>query len=460
MKTAVRPFVVLVALASALTLLGASWSVPGDDYAALRNGLAAFAILGFLSEASYLRLRVGVAETQSSIAFIPFIASTFLFDTGWAAALAGLAMVVVEYFVKKKSPIKVAFNVSQIVLTVTLTSWVYTSFLGVPSLTSFALKPLPIGAAVFTYFFINSTLVSIAVALGDGLPLTDAWRRIAGASLLYDLFSSPIGPLLAFMYVKLQLAGIVVLVAPLYFVRYIYQVNLQLEQVNRDLLELMVKAIEARDPYTSGHSLRVSYLARSIAKELGLGGRVVEQVATAALLHDVGKIHEDFEPLLKKEGKLDGTERALMQTHPSRSAELVSTISAFKGAIEAAVRHHHERFDGSGYPSGLAGDTIPIGARIVMVADTVDAMTTNRPYRSALMFDRVIGELEKFSGSQFDPAIVRVVVKSSAVREIVASRVAGQATGPALQVLTSPGRRADGVQPLVARDPRAARIER
>ena len=460
MKTAVKPFVVLVVLAAAACLVSASWSVPGDDYAALRNGLAAFALLGFLSEASYLRLRVGDAETQSSIAFIPFIASAFLFDTGWAAALAGFAMVVVEYLVKKKSPIKVAFNVSQIVVTVTLTSWVYSSFLAVPSLSGFALKPLPIGAAVFTYFFINSTLVSIAVALGDGLPLTDAWRRIAGASLLYDLFSSPIGPLLAFMYVKLQLAGIVVLIAPLYFVRYIYQVNLQLEQVNRDLLELMLKAIEARDPYTSGHSLRVSFLARHIAKDLGLGGRVVEQVATAALLHDVGKIHEDFEPLLRKEGKLDTTERALMQTHPSRSAELVSTISAFKGAIEAAVRHHHERYDGSGYPGGLAGAAIPIGARIIMIADTVDAMTTNRPYRSSLTFDRVIGELERYSGVQFDPSIVRIVIKSSVVREIVANRVTGQSAGSALQVLTSPGRRGDGTQSLVGRDPRAVRMER
>ena len=460
MKTAVRPFVVLVALAAVLCLLGASWSVPGDDYAALRNGLAAFVMLGILSEASYLRLRVGAAETQSSIAFIPFLASAFLFDTGWAAAVGGLSMLAVEYFVRKKSPIKVAFNVSQIVVTIALTSWVYTSFYGTPSLATFSLLPFAIGAAVFTYFFINSTLVSVAVALGDGLPLTDAWRRIAGASLLYDIFSSPIGPLLAFLYVQLQLTGIVVLILPIYFIRYIYQVNLQLEQVNRDLLELMVKAIEARDPYTSGHSLRVSYLARHIAKELGLGGRVVEQVATAALLHDVGKIHEDFEPLLKKEGKLDGTERALMQTHPSRSAELVATISAFKGVIEAAVRHHHERFDGSGYPVGLAGVAIPIGARIIMIADTVDAMTTNRPYRSALSFDRVIGELERYAGSQFDPAIVRVVTRSSAVREIVASRVAGQPTGPALQVLTSPGRRSEGVQPLVVRDPRAARIER
>ncbi len=460
MKTAVRPVVALTALAAALCLLGASWQVPGDDYAALRDGLAAFAVLGFLSEASYLRLRVGAAETQSSIAFIPFIASAFLFDTGWAASLAGLAMLVVEYAVKKKAPIKVAFNVSQIVVTVTLTSLVYTSLKGVPSLTAFVFKPWAIAAAVITYFFVNSTAVSLVVSRGDGLPLADAWRRIAGSSLLYDLFSSPLGPVLAFMYVKLHLAGIVILILPLYFVRYIYQVNLQLEQVNRDLLELMVKAIEARDPYTSGHSLRVSYLARLIARELGLSGRAIEQVATAALLHDVGKIHEDFAPLLRKEGRLDPTERALMQTHPSRSAELVATISAFKGPIEAAVRHHHEHYDGTGYPSGLVGAAIPIGARIIMIADTLDAMTTNRPYRTALSFERVISELESYSGSQFDPAIVRVVTRSAVARDIVAARVAGQTASPGLQVLTSTGRRGDLTRALGAHNPRSAALSR
>jgi putative nucleotidyltransferase with HDIG domain len=351
------------------------------------------------------------------------------------------------------------------VVSVTLTSWVFTSFGGVPSLTSFEALPLATAvgataAAVFTFFFINNTLVSVAVAVGHGLPLTDAWRRIGGASLLYDLFSAPIGVLLAFMYVNWQFVGIVALLIPIAFVRHIYQVNLQLEQVNRDLLELMVKAIEARDPYTSGHSLRVSQLARQIARELGLGGRVVQEVSTAALLHDVGKIHEDFEPLLKKDGKLDATERALMDTHASRSAELVSTISAFKGAIEAAVRHHHERYDGSGYPSGISGAAIPVGARIIMVVDTIDAMTTNRPYRGALTFERVIEELERFSGSQFDPAIVRVVVRSTAVRELVARRVAGQAAEPALQVLTSPVRRSETIPSMVARGTRPVRAER
>jgi putative nucleotidyltransferase with HDIG domain len=258
--------------------------------------------------------------------------------------------------------------------------------------------------------------------LGDGVPVAQAWMRIGGGSLFYDLVSSPLAPLLAFLYVRLQLPGLLLLVLPLYFVRHIYHVNLQLEQVNRDLLELMVKAIEARDPYTSGHSLRVSQIAAQLARDCGVGHRAVEQIATAALLHDVGKIHEDFAPLLRKEGKLEPAEKALMQTHPTRSAELVSTISAFRGPIEQAVRHHHENYDGSGYPLGLAGEAIPIGARIIMIADTMDAMTTDRPYRAALSFDRVLQEMQRHAGRQFDPALVKIVVRSAAIGSLLTAR--------------------------------------
>jgi len=445
MRNAVKPFVAGMVLAAAVCLFTAGWRVPSGDYTPFWNALAAFGVLGFLSEASYLRLRVGSAETQSSIAFIPFIAVVLLFDTGWASLVAAGAVLAVEYAVKKKSPIKVIFNTSQMTVSVALASFVYQSLGGEASLAHFALRPLPIAGAVLTYFFINSTAVSFAVALGDGIPLSDGWRRIAGSSLVYDVFSSPLGPLLAFLYVQLQLAGILVLILPLYFIRHIYQVNLQLEQVNRDLLELMVKAIEARDAYTSGHSLRVSHIAEQIARECGAGHKSVEQVRTAALLHDVGKIHEDFAPLLRKSAKLDPTEKALMQTHPARSADLVATVSHFRGVVEAAVRHHHENFDGSGYPLGLAGAAIPLAARIIMIADTMDAMTTNRPYRVALSIERVIGELEQNAGHQFDPALDRLVVNSATVRSIVTSRVTGQSggTGSALEVLTSPRRRPD-----------------
>ena len=424
MTARVKLVVFAMTVAALLCLLAVGWMVPPDDHAKFWNAVAAFAVLEFLAAASYLKLRVGRSEASSSVAFIPYLASLLLFDTGWAVSMAACAELAAEYWVRKKPPIKILFNVAQHVVSLSVASWVFHALSGESSLSHFVFVPPATVSSIVVYFALNSTSVTAVVALSDQVPFGAAWRRIAGPSLLYDVFSSALGPLLAYMYTQFQLPGIVLLVLPIFFVRHIYQANIQLEQVNRDLLELMVKTIEARDPYTSGHSLRVAQVASQLARERGLGGKTVEHITTAALLHDVGKIHEDFAPLLRKEAKLDATEKALMQTHPSRSAELVCTISAFHGPIEQAVRHHHENYDGTGYPIGLAGDAIPIGARIIMIADTMDAMTTDRPYRRALSFEHVIEELRKLAGRQFDPALVELVVRSAAIRVMIAARLA------------------------------------
>lgn len=426
MNKSVRIYVTLMFLAAAACLAAGGWDVTSSLPSAHWNAVVALLVLGFVTEASYFSLRVGASQTQSAISFIPYIASYLLLDSGWAAIIAAGSMGSVEAVVRRKPVIKVTFNVSQQILTVFTAASVYAALGGASSLQSFGIAPYAFGASVVVYFFVNSTAVSVAVALADGSRLRDAWVRIAANSLVYDLFSAPLAALLAFLYVRSQLVGVLALILPLYFLRHVYLVYLQLEQVNRDLLELMVKAIEARDPYTSGHSQRVSKIAEILARDLGLGHKHVEQITTAALLHDVGKIHEEYAPLLRKEGKLNPTEKALMQTHAARSAELVSTISSFKGTIADAVRSHHENFDGSGYPDGLAGRAIPIGSRIIMIADTIDAMTTDRPYRRALPFETVRGELERYSGRQFDPELVAVCLRSGHIRDLVGARVENQ----------------------------------
>ena len=209
---------------------------------------------------------------------------------------------------------------------------------------------------------------------------------------------------LAWLYTRFQVSwglgslGLVGVVIPIVAVRHVYGLYHQLQDSGQELLQVMVKAIEARDPYTSGHSLRVSQLSRVIALEMGLQIKDVEQVHTAALLHDVGKIHEEFAPLLRKEDRLTPDETALMQTHSARSADLVGIISKFRGFIQESVRHHHERWDGKGYPAGLKGHEIPLASRIILVADTIDAMTTDRPYRKRLPLEVVTAELQKCRG--------------------------------------------------------------
>jgi putative nucleotidyltransferase with HDIG domain len=311
-----------------------------------------------------------------------------------------------------------------------MASLVYGLLGGRVSFGEFQLDVVPFAAAVTTYFFINIGAPATAIALSSGVRLSESWRKLVGGSLLFDFMASPLALLLAFLYTEAQLWGIIVVTVPLFLIRHVYSVNLQIEQVNRDLLELMVKAIEARDPYTSGHSLRVSRIAGVLARDIGLPGKLVELIETAALLHDVGKIHEEYASILRKEQRLTEQERALINTHPIRSFELVRTISGFRGGVDLAVRHHHENWDGSGYPDGLSGKAIPVGARIIMVADTVDAMTTDRPYRVALTFDEVVEELARYSGIQFDPELVEVLSKNQVIRKMVESSRAPLVSSP------------------------------
>jgi putative nucleotidyltransferase with HDIG domain len=422
MSRSFKFYVVFTVALAAVLVASAGWAIP-QNVPAYWNALGAFVVLGLVSESSYFKLRVGRAETQSSVAFVPFFASFMLFDTGWVAGIAAISILFSEAVVKRKNVVRVLFNVSQVCVSICLASTVYQALGGPVTLDGFVLHPIAIAAAAAVYFAVNSAAVSIAVALDRGEVIWKAWLRIGGVSIIYDLISSLLAPFLAYLYVNWQIIGLLGLILPLYLVRHLYQITLQLEQVNKDLLELMVKAIEARDPYTSGHSKRVSEIAAAIARQLGFGTKQVEEVGTAALLHDVGKIHEEYAPLLRKEGKLDATEKALMQTHSIRSAELVGTISAFRGVITEAVRHHHENFDGTGYPNGLAREAIPIGARIIMIADTVDAMTTDRSYRLALSYERVVLELRKYAGSQFDPHLVDVFLESASIRAIIQKRV-------------------------------------
>lgn len=433
MNKSLKILVFCAAILAIACLYGGSWAFPATQQVVFRDALVAFALLSVISESSSIRLRVGKTATQSSIVFIPFIASILLFESSWSMLLACVVVAFAERFIRQKPAIKIAFNVSQHALSVWSGATVFRLLGGLPTFAPgaqvgdlvFPTQPIAIAGGVLAYFLVNITAVSWAVSLSDRIPLRTAWLRIGGSQLAYDLVSSPLGVLLAFFYVKLGMLGVLATLVPLFFVRRAYRVTIELEEANRDLLELMVKAIEARDPYTSGHSQRVSRLAELLAKELGLGSKLVEQTRTAALLHDVGKIHEEYAPLLRKEGKLDPTEKALMQTHSARSADLVGTISAFRGAIVDAVRHHHENYDGTGYPAGLAGYSIPVGSRIIMIADTVDAMTTDRPYRKALSFDRVASELDTYAGRQFDPQLVETFMHSVAIRDLVNQRVFG-----------------------------------
>ena len=408
------------AVAAVAILLTVNWDGVGDP-ADFRNAVTAFVILGVVAEAGFLR--IGIGGISSSVAFIPILSAMMLFPAAWAIFVGGVTMLVGEAIIRHKPLIKVVYNVSSEVIAIGAATAAYAAVGGVATFTTFAPSAIGFLAGSVVYFLLNQGTTVLAGCLSSGTPLVQTWRRVVGGSLLFDLVTGPVAILLTWLYVRLDLMGVLLVIVPVFVVRHVYQINLRLEQVNRDLLELMVKAIEARDPYTSGHSVRVSKIAHAMATETGLSAGQADRVATAALLHDVGKIYEEFATLLRKEGKLLPHEEQMMKSHPVRSAELVSTISTMQGEVELAVRHHHERFDGMGYPAGLAGEQIPIGSRIIAIADTVDAMTTDRPYRKALSYEAVTKELRTLAGVQFDPRLVEVFCSGPRVQTVVAAHL-------------------------------------
>jgi len=415
-----RLLLALVAMAACALLVLTDWYVPSLSDNRFWNALVAFMVLGIASDSSFLPLpRISRAGVGSSVVFIPFLASVLLFAPPWPMVIAFVTGLVAQLVVRRKTLVRASFNTAQYMLFVGVGGLVYTALGGHVGFDRVHVNFVAFTSLVLVFFLINQITVSCAVSLTTDISLREAWTRIAGDSLLYDLVSSSLAIVLAFLYIQFQIVGLAVLVLPLFFVRHMYQMNLQVERANRELLELMVKSIEARDPYTSGHSIRVSEYARQIAREAGLPPKQVDQVGTAALLHDVGKIYEEFAPLLRKEGRLTPEERMLMQAHPVRSADLASTIAEFRGKVQTDIRNHHENYDGSGYPDGLAGEGIPIGARIIMIADTLDAMTTDRPYRKALTLQRALEELVKYAGRQFDPKLVQIVAKSASIRRLL-----------------------------------------
>lgn len=379
-------------------------------------GVTAFLALGLLLQLAEHRLAVGTAA--GSIAFIVYLGSALVFGGTWGALITASTLGLAQVLARKR-PLRVAFNVAQLVLAVLIASAVYGSLGGVVPPPQFDPPLIPFTGMVIAFITINSTAVSGVVALSEGQPFDEVWLRNTWSWLGYDLVASALALGIAWLYVRSGVTGIAIVVVPILFLRHAYLVNVQLQATNRELLDLMVKAIEARDPYTSGHSQRVSEVARCLAMDMGLHLREVDQIQTAALLHDVGKIYEEFAPILRKEAKLTPEEREVMHTHPIRSAELVATISNLRGYVHKCVRHHHENFDGSGYPDGLVRDEIPIGARIILVADTTDAMTTDRPYRKALTYERVVEELDKYAGRQFDPRVVAAFKRSATVGRLV-----------------------------------------
>ncbi len=414
MRVSTKSFVVIVVVIAAAATGGLFVLQPLQPQGGA-NALLVLSILAFVAEMLALALP---RTAKGSVAYVAYLAMVLVVPT-WAGVAAVAAVKIIMEVLQRKPALQVAFNAANHGLSQALATFVYVGLGGqtflIVSRGGIADLTLSVGVsgvlACLVAIGTNTILLSTVIALANRSSFLTVWRDNHENTIGLNLLCTTLVFVFAWVYVAYGWIVAVVLWIPILGIRQVSKTNLELEQAHQELLQLMVKSIEARDPYTSGHSRRVSRFSILIARAVGLKDRQVERIGVAALLHDVGKIHEKYAPILSKPDRLTADEWATMQEHPIDGANLVATISRLSDIVPA-VRHHHENWDGTGYPDGLAGERIPLASRIIMFADTIDAMTTDRPYRRPLDANAVRMEIVRCSGKQFDPELAEQLLSS------------------------------------------------
>ncbi|GGJ10801.1 HD-GYP domain-containing protein [Streptomyces brasiliensis] len=270
---------------------------------------------------------------------------------------------------------------------------------------------VPAGAAVLAFCLVLAVLDGGVLALAETVPVRRAWRGLLPRSLapigahglaglmMAVLWRSPYGPVAALL-----------VLLPMGVSWWVFAQYHRERAAHQATIRALVQAVDIKDRYTRGHSERVGQASVMIARELGMDDERVEVLRFAGILHDVGKLGVPTR-LLRKDGPLTPEERRVIELHPEYGHEMVRGIS-FLGEARAAILHHHERLDGSGYPYGLVGTQIPECARVVAVADAFDAMTSTRSYRRARPVPTALAELERCAGAQFDPRMVGALTRA------------------------------------------------
>ncbi|MFF8777382.1 HD-GYP domain-containing protein [Streptomyces sp. NPDC015140] len=330
-----------------------------------------------------------------------------------AAALVALPGALLSPVPRRPYALRRVWRAAQLTLAVWAAAYVHGRLGGRDALAEpdFPYALVPAGAAVLAFCLVLTLLDGGILALADHVPASRTWRGLFTGTLgpvavhglaglmMAVLWRSPYGPVAALL-VLLPMC-----VAWWAFAQYHRE-----RAAHQATIRALVQAVDIKDGYTRGHSERVGRATMMIARELGMDDERVETLRFAGILHDVGKLGVPTR-LLRKEGALTPEERRVIELHPEYGHEMVRGIR-FLGEARAAVLHHHERLDGSGYPYGLVGDRIPESARVVAVADAFDAMTSTRSYRRARPVAAAVEELQRCAGKQFDPRMVGALVRA------------------------------------------------
>lgn len=341
-----------------------------------------------------------------SLSYPVSMACILLFGPATGGLIAGATALGSLRFAGESWVSKNVFNTAQFVLSATAAgvgySWAGGRFLlaGAFIGSDFPRIIWPAVVLVATGVACNFALSGFALNLLYGISLREFWASVWSWMTLTQVSLGFVGFLIAQIYVVLGVLGFGLFVLPLILARETYQQYLRLRETYTDAVRSLVAAIEAKDAYTKGHSVRVAEMAVAMASDLGFDSQRTERVEIAALLHDLGKVGVS-RAILSKPGALTSDEMREIRKHPDIGAGILEGVRFLQDVVPW-VQAHHERADGAGYGHGLSGHAIPEEARILAVADCFDAMTSARSYRAPLSESAALAELRRCSGSQFD----------------------------------------------------------
>ncbi|MCX5800655.1 MAG: HD domain-containing protein [Candidatus Eisenbacteria bacterium] len=327
--------------------------------------------------------------------------------TAWAGVISAMFL---QLVILRKPVVKSIFNAAVLALTVLVAGWVYLALGGTVGKLHLPGDMLYLLISGIAYFVVNTGSISLVIGLEQRLNTFRVWQVNFMWTILHLLALLPFGALLALVYLSAGMWAILLFFVPLLLARYSFKLYVDMRRDHFDFVKALTGVIDEIDPYTRQHSLRVAEYSVRLARGLGLRESDVRTIEYAALVHDLGKVDLRYRDILGKPGALSTDERKTLRRHPGIGADIVTKVKSLKRASEM-VRSHHERPDGKGYPYGLVDQDVPLGARILNVADAFDAMTSDRPYRPALTLEQAVAEVKRCCDTQFDKRVAGCLVR-------------------------------------------------
>ena len=390
----------------ALAVAGLATVSPGAAAPPLTLLLGA-ALLLFVAEMAPVPLPSGGYVSAGTVIELPLL---LLAGAFWTSVVVFAVTVLVHGIVRRRPFVRVVHNAALFTLTILAAGLVFGLAGGRSGALVFPRDAWAMVAAGVTFFAVNSLGVSLAIGLTAGPSPWRIWQREFQQGILHHLSFVALGGLVAVMVAETGPWGLALCALPLLVSRYSFKLDLELRSDLKSFVRTLTEVLEEVDPYTRHHSHRVSEYSVRLARGLRRSETEVEEVEYAALVHDLGKIGPAHQHILQKPGSLSHEEQRTLRAHPAAGAEIVAKVRALRRVAEI-VRAHHERPDGQGYPFGLRSDDVPVGARILNVADAFDAMTSDRPYRRALPLEAALRELERGASTQFDSEVVGCLLR-------------------------------------------------